>query len=68
MERKETHYGSKVFPVGSLARGKQMWDYVGKRHGLRDGNKEGRKNRSEEDLGGRTGGELERKSWLQGEI
>lgn len=45
-----------------------MWDYVGKRHGLRDGNKEGRKNRSEEDLGGRTGGELERKSWLQGEI
>lgn len=68
MERKETHYGSKVFPVGSLASGKKMWDYLGKRHDLREGNKEGRKNRSEEDLGGRTGGELERKSWLQGEI
>lgn len=42
MERKETRDGSKVFPVGSLASGKEMWDYLGKRHGLRDGNKEGR--------------------------
>lgn len=42
MERKETRDGSKVFPVGSPASGKEMWDYLGKRHGLRDGNKEGR--------------------------
>lgn len=30
--------------------------------------KQGRKTRSGADLGGRTGGELERKSWLEGEI
>lgn len=77
MERKETHYGSKMFPVGSLASGKEMWNYLGKRRGLREllrqeawseRWKQGRKNRSGEDLGGRTGGELERKSWLEGEI
>lgn len=31
-----------MLPVGSPANGKEMWDYLGKRHGLRDGNKEGR--------------------------
>lgn len=67
MERKEPHYGSKMFPVGSLASGKEMWDYLGN-EAWPESWKQGRRDRSEEDLGGRIGCGLERKSRLEGEI
>jgi len=49
-----------MFPAGSLASGREMWDYLGN-EAWPERRKQGRRDRSEEDLGGRIGCGLERK-------
>lgn len=56
-----------MFPAGSLASGKEIWDYLGNET-WPERWKQGRSDRSEEDLGERIGYGLERKSRLEGEI